>query len=96
MPESILKKLLESNPAFAKTMKSKQYRHSKALIRMKHELGLNQYQMAQLLELPYSEYLELEFSSLVIPVSAYEAAFARLSKITDTDILATQTTVLTE
>ena len=63
MPESILKKLLESNPAFAKTMKSKQYRHSKALIRMKHELGLNQYQMDQLLELPYSEYLELEFSS---------------------------------
>ena len=77
-------------------MQSAQYRCSKVLIRTKHELSLNQCQMAQLLELPYSEYLELEFSSLVIPVSAYEAAFVRLSKITDTDILATQTTVLTE
>lgn len=96
MPESILKKLLESNPAFAKTMQSAQYRCSKVLIRTKHELSLNQYQMAQLLELPYSEYLELEFSSLVIPVSAYEAVFARLSKITDAEILAAQTTVLTE
>lgn len=88
-----MKRLFELNPAFAKTMKSKQYRHSKALIRTKHELGLNQGQMAQLLALPYADYLEMEFSSLKLPVCAYDAVFARLSKITDADILTARTMV---
>lgn len=95
MPESILKKLFESNPAFAKTMKSKQYRHSKALIRMKHELGLNQYQMAQLLALTYADYVEMEFCSLDIAVSTYESVFARLSEVTEDDIQSARTLSLT-
>ena len=86
MHEEILRQLFELNPAFAKTMKSKQYRYSKILIRMKHELGVNQRQMAQLLNLPYADYLALEFGSLTIAVNAYESVFVRLSQVTEDDI----------
>lgn len=91
MHEEILNRLLESNPAFARTMKSKQYRYAKVLIRTKHELGLNQRQMAQLLTLPYADYLALEFSSLAMPVSSYDAAFVRLSQVTEDDIQSART-----
>lgn len=86
-----MKRLFELNPSFAKTMKSKQYRYAKILIRTKHELGLNQRQMAQLLTLPYADYLALEFCSLTIAVNAYESAFVRLSQVTEDDIQSART-----
>lgn len=91
MHYGILKKLLESNPEFTTIMNSKQYRHSKTLIRTKHELGLNQTQMARLLVMSSADYLDLEFASLQTSPSTYEAVFVRLSQMTEADILAAQT-----
>lgn len=88
MFEDLLKNIFEANPQLAKIMNSKQHKYSKDVIRTKHELGLNQSQMATMLNLSFNEYLELEFSSLDIPVSKYEEAFVRLSKINDSDIQA--------
>ena len=65
---------------------SEQRKYAKNLIRTKHELGLNQKQMAILSGKPYEDYLELEFSPLGLGIGGYELAFARLSKVTDADI----------
>lgn len=88
MFEYLLQNIFEANPQLVKIMNSKQHKYSKDLIRTKHELGLNQIQMATILSLSYNEYLELEFSSTDIPVNKYEDAFVKLSKINDNDIQA--------
>lgn len=72
-------------------MNSKQYRHSKNLIRTKHELGLNQTQMARLLVMSNADYLDLEFASVQTLLSTYEAAFVRFSLMTEADIFAART-----
>ena len=88
MFHDFLKNIFTANPEFAELSNSKQYKYSKDLIRTKHQLGINQVQMALLLSISYNEYLELEFPSIDVPLVKYEEAFTRLGQINDADISA--------
>ena len=57
---------------------SKQYQYSRQLIKSRHELGLNQKNMANLLGVDYFEYLEIEFSTPDIPVQRYLDVLTKL------------------
>lgn len=65
---------------------SKQYKYSRQLIRSRHELGLNQQNMAKLLDINYFEYLELEFSTPDIPVNRYLEVITRLMRVTSVEL----------
>ena len=65
---------------------SKQYQYSRQLIRARHELGLNQQNMAKLLDINYFEYLELEFSTPDIPVNRYLEVITRFMNVTSVEL----------
>lgn len=65
---------------------SKQYKYSRQLIRARHELGLNQQNMANLLGVNYFEYLEIEFSTPDVPVATYLELITKLMNVTQADL----------
>ena len=65
---------------------SKQYQYSRQLIRSRHELGLNQQNMANLLGVNYFEYLEIEFSTPDVPVATYLELITKLMNVTQADL----------
>ena len=65
---------------------SKQYQYSRQLIRARHELGLNQQNMANLLGVNYFEYLEIEFSTPDVPVVTYLELITKLMNVTQADL----------
>ena len=84
---SIFKDLETIDPRIAALLNTKQYGYSKELIRVKHELGLNQFQMSKLLGLEYNNYLIFEFPYIDKPtLSQYEELFKNISKLTISDI----------
>ena len=65
---------------------SKQYQYSRQLSRARHELELNQQNMANLLGVNYFEYLEIEFSTPDVPVATYLELITKLMNVTQADL----------
>lgn len=69
-----------SNPDIAKILGSEQFQYSEEIMGMRIELELDIYQMSEILKVTPEFYLDIEYSSLDIPVDTYKEILHKLKK----------------
>ncbi|MGE9835212.1 hypothetical protein, partial [Streptococcus orisratti] len=64
-------------PELKKTISTKQFELSEELMDLRYELSFSEEQMADLIGIPFQEYLLMEFGIEDIPINKYNMALAR-------------------